>query len=331
MTEIVVSGLIPTSVVTAETRARVGNELAALWSRLESPHSKRAYAEDWQRFVGFLRALGVDPLAAGSLEVTTFLDSMMSNGKPAARATRSRAASVLREVFAALYRAGVRADNPAREVKVRRGTRDPQTPWMTEAQIVALLLPWGDTWVARRDRLVLLFVFGIAVRRASAARARVDHLIRRPDGRLGIRVLGKGGKTADLLMPVWLAREVEDWISFSGVTGPLFPRLRRVGYDDIRPELNKPIGGDQVRTIVKQAAARAGIPENLATPHAVRRSYVTIARHRGVELADLQAALMHSQAATTERYDKALRTMKSAPGDILADLIEAANRKGTKT
>jgi integrase/recombinase XerD len=330
MTEVTVIGLIPTSVISAETRARVSNELASLWSRLSSEHSRRAYAGDWRRFTVFLHKRGSDPLVAGAHDVAAFLGSMTSNGRPAARATRARAASALRELLAALYRAGVRADNPAREVKVPQGTREPQTPWMTEAQIVALLRPWGDTWVARRDRLVLLFVLGLAVRRTSAARARVDHLIRRPDGRLGIRVLGKGGKTADLLMPVWLAREIEDWTMFSGVTGPLFPRLRRVGYDDIRPELNKAIGGDHVRTIVKQAAARAGVPEKLATPHGLRRSFVTIARSRGVELADLQAALMHSHAATTERYDKALRAMRTAPGDVLADLVEAADPKGTK-
>ena len=325
MTDLVITpseGSVPT-----DARARLAGELAVLLSRLGSPHSRRAYAGDWGRFVAFLNARGMDPFTAGPVDVGAFLASMSNpKGEPAAISTRARALSVLREVFAAVYRAGLRRDNPAREIEVPRVQRDPRTPWLTEMQLVLLLHRDGETWVERRNHLVLLFVLGLAVRRSSATTARVEHLIRRPDGRLGIRVYGKGNKTADLLMPFWLAREVEDWIQFSGVTGPLFPRLRRVGYDDVRPEMNKSIGSSAVWEIVKAAAARAGIDPRLATPHALRRSYVTIARERGAALADLQAALMHEKSETTERYDRAVRAMKVAPGDVFADIIDAANR-----
>jgi integrase len=138
-------------------------------------------------------------------------------------------------------------------------------------------------------------------------------------------VRGKGGKEADLLVPVWLATEIEAWIALSGVSGPLFPRLRRVGYDDVRPQMDRPIGSSKVWEIVKEAAKRAGVDEKTATPHALRRSFVTIARERGVPLDDLQAALMHSRSSTTEGYDKALRAMRRAPGDALADIYAAAN------
>jgi site-specific recombinase XerD len=67
--------------------------------------------------------------------------------------------------------------------------------------------------------------------------------------------------------------------------------------------------------------------KEVATPHAIRRSFVTIARARGVALDDLQAALMHSQVSTTEAYDRALRAMRSAPGDVLVDIYDAANER----
>jgi hypothetical protein len=100
-------------------------------------------------------------------------------------------------------------------------------------------------------------LLGLALRRSSVAGARLGDLRRRPDGRLGLHVRGKGGKEADLLSPVWLATEIESWLASSGVTGPLFPRLRRVAYDDVRPEINRPIGPSKVWSIVKAAAERA--------------------------------------------------------------------------
>jgi integrase/recombinase XerD len=302
---------------------RLGGVLAALWAALESPETRRAYREDWTRFSAFLVATGKHPLTAGPVEVGQYLEHLRARGL--ARSTRSRALSVLRQVFAAVYRSGLRVDNPSREFQLPRVDRAPRTPWLSEDPLVALLRPWGDSWESRRDRLVLLMLFGLALRRSSVAGARVDDLRRRPDGRLGLHVRGKGGKEADLLMPEWLAAEIENWIAFSGVTGPLFPRLRRVGYDDLRPEMNRAIGPSKVWEIVGVAGERAGIEKGRATPHALRRSFVTIARSRGVPLDELQAALMHSQITTTEGYDKAARTMKSAPGDALADIYEAAN------
>ena len=302
---------------------RLASNLAAFWSSLESPDSRRAYRGDWQRFAPFLASSGAHPLTAGIEDIARYVETMRIRNL--ARATRARAVSVLREVYGVVYRAGLRADNPAREIKLPRVDRTPNTPWLTEAQLVALLTGGGDSWVARRDRLVLLMLLGLALRRASVARARVEHLIRRSDGRLGLHVLAKGGKEADLLLPIWLAKEVEDWVAFSAVTGPIFPRLRRVGYDDVRVEMDRPIGAGKVWEIVKVAAKRGGIDEKQATPHAIRRSYVTIARERGVSLDDLQVALLHAQITTTEGYDRAVRAMRSAPGDVLADIYAAAS------
>jgi integrase/recombinase XerD len=318
--------LIPAIALSPAVQAapeRLAGVLAAFWTTLESAHSRRAYFEDWGRFAAHLGTLNVYPLAAKVEHVAGHMEGMRVRGL--ARSTRARALTVLREVYSAVYRAGLRADNPAREVKLPRVQREPNTPWLTEAQLVALLRPCGDSWVERRDRLVLLMLLGLGLRRSSVAGTHVDHLVRWTDGRLGIRVLAKGGKEADLLLPSWLAKEIEGWIAFSGVHGPLFPRLRRVGYNDMRPEMDRPIGAGKVWDVVKEGAARAGIDPRQATPHGIRRSFVTIARARGVELADLQAALMHSQITTTERYDKAVRGMTSAPGDALADIYEAAS------
>ncbi len=329
------SELIPfPATLAASAQERLAGALATFWAGLESTETRRAYSGDWRAFCGFLDGLGVHPLSAGPAEIGAYLEHLRTRrparsktAKGLSRASRARALSVLREVYAAVYRAGLRPDNPAREIKSPRIDRAPRTPWLIEAMLIAILRPWGDSWVARRDRLLLMFLVGLALRRSSAAGATVSDLRRRADGRLGLHVRGKGGKEADLLLPTWLAKEVEDWIAFSGVTGPLFPRLRRIGYDDVRPQMDRPIGPSKVWEIVKAAAERAGIDKGQATPHALRRSFVTIARERGVPLDDLQASLMHSRSSSTEAYDRALRAMRTAPGDVLADIYVAATKK----
>lgn len=313
---------VPADVSISTAHIRWADVLAAFLVGLESADSRRAYGADWSHFTQFLDGVGIDVLSATPMHVAAHLEAMRTRGL--ARATRARALSVLREVYAAACRAQLISLNPAREIRLPRADRDPRTPWLTEQQIVALLSGPRESWVERRDRLVLLVLVGLGLRRKSVAVLQVDDLVRAPDGRLAVRVRAKGGKEAVLLFPAWLATEVHSWIASSCVTGPLFPRLRRVGYDDVRPDLQKGLGPGKVRQIVKAAAKRAGIDEKLATPHALRRSFVTIARQRGVALEDLQVALMHSQATTTAQYDRALRTMRTAPGDVFGDLYKAS-------
>jgi site-specific recombinase XerD len=55
-------------------------------------------------------------------------------------------------------------------------------------------------------------------------------------------------------------------------------------------------------TVLRRLVRRAGITQRV-TPHALRRSYITIGLLQGVPLRDMQRAARHSKADTTVGYE----------------------------
>lgn len=281
-------------------------------NRLDSEHSRRAYRNDWTAWVDWLSRRGLDPLSATPAHVEQFLAWLHARKK--SKATRARALSVIRSVYGMLVVENRLKTNPAREVRNIRVSQEPRTPWLDEDELRRLLQrpPPGASWVQQRDWLICATLVGTGLRRSEVARLRRDQLIRTAGG-LVAQVRAKGGKVAYVSLPAWLSSEIDAWCDTQKITaGPIFPAF---------PRAARGVGPTTVRNAVKRAAERAGLDLNRSTPHAIRRSFATITGLRGVPLRDRQAALLHSQQATTERYDKAARLPQAAPGEVLHDLI----------
>lgn len=296
---------------------RLRAALLALWNRLESAHSRQAYAADWRRFCEWATARDLHPLAVQPLHVQQYIAWMRDRGK--AKATRARALASLRATYGALVigfsdMPGVMPANPAREVANLRIGSEPKTPWLSENELAAMLAaPVANaTWRARRNWLIVATLAGLGWRRAEVAGLRREQLIEAPGG-FTARVRAKGGKIGFVPVPGWLGEEIDAWCRSQEIThGPVFPRA---------PGVPSSISTTIVWQAVKQAAAAAGIDASHATPHALRRSFATITGQRGVSLEDRQAAMLHSSKTTTERYDKAAKLPSQAPGEALRDLV----------
>jgi len=286
---------------------RVEEALLSLWRSLESPESRRGYESDWRRWVAWCGETRISAAEATTLDVQRYLADMQLRGL--SRATRARALAVLRKAYGAFVRAGVLEVNPAREAENVRISTDPRTPWLAEDELRAILRrrPF-PTWIQRRNWLLVAMFIGTGLRRAEVARLRRSTFRRGPHG-LCVEVTVKGGKVGTVTIPRWLEQELT---AFRCAGDHVFPAHEGI---------DKPVGHTTVWKAVKEAAGAAGVPLERATPHALRRSYVTLARSRGVSLEDLQAALLHSNRATTERYDYGA-VMRPAPGEALADLVD---------
>jgi len=68
---------------------------------------------------------------------------------------------------------------------------------------------------------------------------------------------------------------------------------------------------------VLRRLARAAQITKRVTPHALRRSYITIGLLQGVPLRDMQRAARHSKADTTVGYDQSDRSFHRDPTFIL--------------
>jgi integrase/recombinase XerD len=283
-------------------------------SSLPSDDSRRAYEGDWTRFALWLGLEDVDVRDARPKHVQRYLAHLRNEGK--AKATIGRALSVIREVYAAFVRDEIIETNPAREVKKPKMSANPSTPHLNEEQMRAMLAVPAATWMERRDRLCIGLLFGLGWRRREVACLTIE------DFRAGtVTGILKGQKEHTVGVPLWLLEMIEEWSEYAEInSGPLLPRTK-----------NKPtaIGPSTVYKIVARIGALARVPEELTTPHALRRTNITLGGERGVSLKARQLAVGHSSQATTERYDRARDASKNAPGQVFADLVPKKTESGT--
>lgn len=278
---------------------------------LDSPHSRRSYASDWNRYCEWAAEQGIDVLAA-TPRVIRDHTLWMRDTKGYKRSTVGKALSVIREVYRALVNAEVIAINPASATKNPKADHALKTPVLTEQEMRHLISSMPMTsWREGRDRLVVLCLFGLGWRRAEVARMRVEDF----DGTT-VRAIVKGNKAINVAVPTWLLEEITAWREMACIfAGPLFPR-RELG--------DRPISGPIVYEIVTAVAKAAGFPAGAVTPHAMRRTNITIAGEKGVSLKARQLAVGHSSSSTTERYDRARDARSEAPGNAFAEIVGAA-------
>jgi integrase len=86
----------------------------------------------------------------------------------------------------------------------------------------------------------------------------------------------------------------------------------------------------RIRSIVRGATRRAGVRKKIS-PHSLRHTWATLARNAGLPLDTVQLLLGHESPRTTELYsrlsmataregyDRAMRALGAAPGDVQRD------------
>lgn len=298
---------------------KTSRALEAMLAALPSPKSRRGYRVDWDRYREWCRDEGVKVRKARPRDIMQHLAYLQANNY--AKTTISRALSVIREVYAAFVRHELMEANPAREVKGPRTGGAPKTPWLDEMSMAAVLNLPATTWEEKRDRVAAFLLFGLGWRRSEIARLRLEErlddefpfsTLRLSDGTC--HGIVKGAKEGTVGVPDWVLAEVTQWCEFAGLTSrsAILPRWS----DDPRP-----ISDGVLYKRVKLLARRAGLDPAKVAPHGFRRSHITIAAQKGVNLRKLQGGVLHASLNTTERYVKANEAASNAPGNVFAGMI----------
>lgn len=141
---------------------------------------------------------------------------------------------------------------------------------------------------ARRDRLVVLLLYGCGLRTAELCSLNVAHINRE---RHELEVMGKGDKERCIPIPEALYTELLAYLLESGKRGPLFRTTTR------RCRLTT----SDVCGIVKEAVARAGLRGEI-TPRTLRHSFATHLMDRGVDLAVISSLMGHRSPQETGVY-----------------------------
>jgi integrase/recombinase XerD len=259
-----------------------------------------SYRRDLRRYVAALSAAGVENLAAVTpARVAGYLAGLREGDAehpPLSAASAARAVSAVRGLHRFAVREGLVPDDPAREVVPPTPPRRlPKALGVAEVEAI-LGSVGGDGTLAHRDRALLEFLYGTGARISEAVGAAVDDLDL-GDGTALLR--GKGGKAR--LVPVggYAKHALEGYLVRAR------PVLVRAGRGTPVVFLNArggPLSRQSAWTILRRAAARAGLDPARISPHTLRHSYATHLLDGGADVRVVQELLGHASVTTTQVY-----------------------------
>ena len=261
-----------------------------------------AYRRDLADFLGYSARAGLDPLAARRVDLNLYLRHGEDLGL--APATLARRLVALRGYYTYAVLEGHLAASPAEHVryKVPRRERGPRALSLPELRA---LLAAADADRPRSAALVwLLATTGVRISEACNAR----HCDVQPGPLPQLRVIGKGRvpHLVPLVPPTWQRLSA---LPDGQPSGPLLATRTGAALDRRAA----------ARTITR-LATDAGIGQPVS-PHALRHTFVTLARQTGCDLTDIQDAVGHADPATTRRYDHLALDPARHPAHALAGVL----------
>lgn len=171
-----------------------------------------------------------------------------------------------------------------------------------------------DTFIERRDRIMLLLLYGCGLRTKELCDLNISD-VNRERGELLVR---KGKGDVQRVVPIPQRVQIELWaylLDRGGMRGPL-----------LRTEHNKKrVASKDVCQAVREAVERAGIDRKV-TPRTLRHSYATHLMDRGVDLAVISSLMGHRSPTETGVY---LHVLKDRPKQAVDKLL-TNDKKGAE-
>ena len=263
-------------------------QVIRLWLHGRARGTVRAYQAD---IIGFLHGgVGLRDVTLGLVQA--YADTL----EGLSTATRARRLSSVKSLLSFAHRIGYLQFNVGAAVTLPKVKMMLAQRIMPEEAIVRMLTLEQH----RRNRTLLRVLYVAGLRISEAVSLRVGDLIARDTGGGQITVFGKGGQTRIILVPPSLWSDLAALTAGAHTNAPVF--LSRQG---------GALDASQAHRVVKQAAARAGLPVAVSA-HWLRHAHVSHALDRGAPAHLVQATVGHASLSTTSRYAHA------RPGDSSA-------------
>ena len=286
-----------------------------------SPHTRRAYGKDLQRFVKYLvaRKYSRGPEAITRAVIIGYKDALLGEGLE--HTTIDRHLSTLRSFFRWLVDDGILEKNPAEGVRFLNPKRLSRTNGFTDEEVVRVLKqPNLHTRTGSQHYAMLMVLFYCGLRRSELCELRNASLGEERGHRV-LRLRGKGNSERVIVVVPAVANALEHYFLIARKD----PRREEPLFSPIRNNRSgttaKPFDPSMVFYLVKRYAKLAGIAHRVS-PHSCRATAISNARDHNVPDRAIQEFAGWANPDMITRYDK----RKAAIENSAARAIRYADR-----
>lgn len=263
------------------TGAKTDQELVVSWLHSKpSKLTRHRYLKNYEQFIKFT------DVSIGEAKVEQIQDFLrmleMKGYKPA---TICQKLSSIKFLFTYAVTVGYISISPCVVVKSPVVHNQISTKLLT-LDDVKLLVAGAKN---ERDRLMIKLLFGLGLRVSELVKIRWDDFYVLGSGEVKVRIIGKGNKLRELLVPYSLYEELlgireEDnpWV-FHAWSHP------------------RPLKTNAVFYVLKKIATVVGVNPDISA-HWLRHSHATESLRKGCDLCLLMQSLGHSSISTTQKY-----------------------------
>lgn len=248
----------------------------------------RCYRTDLQTYLAWCAQHDLNPLEAKRPHIELYMRHNERQGW--AESTMRRKYLVVRLFYKAAVQDDFLTKNPAEYAKPPVIHEESQRrTFLTPLEFAAFLQAARELGVMEHAVAALLGLCGLRV--AEACVLDIESL-GDEGGYDSLKFIGKGGKPADIPLPIPVMRAVRACIG-DRTSGPLL--LNKAG---------RRLDQRAAHRMVRRIAAHAKVNTDIS-PHSLRRTFCTSGLVSGVPMRDMQIAMRHSDPRTTGKYDMA--------------------------
>ena len=253
------------------------------------------------RLCGYETWQGMPWVTLGYEHVQAVRTKLLENGyKPA---TVNRVLAAIRGVMRAAWRMGqIEAAHYQRiaDVPGVTGSTLPAGRALGPGEIAAMMRACADkTDAGARDAAIIALAYAGGLRRAELSALTLVDILSDDGEMITVKVLGKRNKERLAYLDNGAALALRAWLNARGqAEGALFYAGLRGGHI-LR---GQGMTSQAIRDVVDRRAAQAGIEH--ASPHDLRRSFVSDLLDAGVDISTVAAMAGHASVITTQRYDR---------------------------
>lgn len=266
--------------------------------KTRSPHTARSYEQTVRRF---LEAVG-KPISELTISdarsyVASLTDTVSDRtGQRFSTASIAQHVSAVRSFLRFCQDGDLIARTPLDGLRRPRVTITSYNRYLDQDEAQRLLKAAQETSPQAYLATAVMLLSGIRLSELTGASWR--DVYRDPDGRIGLRVVGKGNKEREIAIQpqLWTLLQAD--------------RRRRGLSPELSARDKAPLVADRSRTaytqsglwrMLRKVAAKAGIDKPISA-HWLRHSFATLAAHNGATAYDLQETLGHAKLETSQRY-----------------------------